>query len=109
MTVAETASQQSPDHHHDRDDKPIAVAVITSSGFFPDEHDYNRSYRGEIVEHVLERAKQKLQLKDTADWVAEVENRPIDPSKSFGQSGLHGIVEIEWGKPEGGGGASSSL
>jgi hypothetical protein len=109
MTILEQQSEHSSAHYQDRDDKPVAVAVITSSGFYPDEYDYNRSYRGEIVGHVLERAKNKLNLKDTADWVAEVENRPIDPSKSFAQNGLHGIVEIEWGKPEGGGGASSCL
>jgi hypothetical protein len=58
------------------------------------------------VANVLERAKIKLELTNTADWIAEVDNRPIDPSKSFAENNLHGIVEIEWHKPEGGGGAS---
>jgi hypothetical protein len=107
MTVLEHVTEHAGHQHHD--DKLVAVAVITPSGFYPDENDYNRSYRGEIVGHVLDRAKVKLDLKNTADWVAEVDNRPIDPSRTFAENDLHGIVEIEWHKPEGGGGASGSL
>jgi hypothetical protein len=50
MTVLEHETD-SAGHHHD--DKPVAVAVITPSGFYPDADDYNRSYRGEVVAHVL--------------------------------------------------------
>lgn len=106
MTVIDHDSDLAEHHHHD---KPVAVAVITPSGFYPDPNDYNRSHGGEVVAHVLERAKHKLDLTNTADWVAEVENRPIDPTKTFHENGLHGIVEIEWHKPEGGGGASGRL
>lgn len=106
MTVLEHEAEHAGHRHGD---KPIAVAVITPSGFYPDADDYNRSHRGEVVAHVLERARIKLDLTNTADWVAEVDNRPIDPSKTCGENGLHGIVEIEWHKPEGGGGASGSL
>jgi len=107
MTILEDETKHADGRHHD--DKPVAVAVITPSGFYPDENDYNRSYRSEIVGKVLERAKVKLDLKNTADWVAEVENRSIDPSKTFSENDLHGVVEIEWHKPEGGGGASGRL
>ncbi len=95
---------------HERDEKheenqPIAVAVITPSGTYPNDDDYRRSYAGEVVGHVLENAANHLHLTNTADWEAFVENRPIEPDKTFAVNDLHGIVEIEWHKKEGGGGA----
>jgi hypothetical protein len=87
------------------DQKPIAVAVITPSGIFPDPDDYRRAFSGEIVNVVLTAAATHLNLKDTADWDAYVNNAPIDSAKSFADNGLHGIVEIAWHKREGGGGA----
>ena len=95
-----------PEHHeHPPEVGPIAVAVITPSGTYPSEDEYHRSYEGEIVDHVLEAAKVHLHLTDTSDWVAYVENRPIEPAKTFAENDLRGIVEIEWHKHEGGGGA----
>jgi hypothetical protein len=83
----------------------VAVAVITPSGTFPDDEDYRRAYESEIVGVILEAAKKKLGLTDTLDWHAFVENRPIDPARSFAANDLFGIVEIEWHPDEGGGGA----
>jgi len=84
---------------------PTAVAVITPSGTYPNDDDYRRSFEGEIVGNVLKAAADHLHLTNTSDWVAFVENRPIDPAKSFAANKLCGIVEIEWHKHEGGGGA----
>jgi len=89
-------------HHHT---EPVAVAVITPSGTFPNDDDYRRSYDGEHVEKVLKAAAVHLHLTNTDDWVAYVDNRPIDPAKTFAENDLCGIVEIEWHKHEGGGGA----
>lgn len=83
----------------------VAVAVITTSGTFPDVDDYRRAFEAERVGEILAKAATKLDLTNTSDWDANVENRPIDPSKTFHENGLHGIVEIEWHKREGGGGA----
>ena len=85
--------------------RPIAVAVITTSGTYPDENDYRRAYPAELVSEILAKAAERLHLTNTTDWDAYVENRPIDPKKSFQENDLHGIVEIEWHKREGGGGA----
>ena len=85
--------------------KPIAVAVITTSGTFPNVDDYRRAYSTEQVSVILSAAAKELDITNTADWDAFVDNRPIEPSKSFEENGLHGIVEIEWHKHEGGGGA----
>jgi hypothetical protein len=92
------------DGHHDVEG-PVAVAVITPSGTFPNDDDYRRSFEGEIVANILKAAADHLHLTNTSDWVAYVENRPIDPTKSFAANDLRKIVEIEWHKHEGGGGA----
>ncbi len=93
--------------HHDKhgENHPIAVAVITPSGTYPDDDDYKRSYSEEVVGKILEAAAAHLHLTNTTDWEAFVENRPIDPHKTFHANHLHGIIEIEWHKKEGGGGA----
>ncbi|GLQ48387.1 hypothetical protein GCM10007862_34380 [Dyella lipolytica] len=87
------------------DVKPIAVAVITTSGTFPNVEDYRRTYSTEPLSVILKAAAEKLGLTNTSDWEAFVDNRPVDVSKSFEGNALHNIVEIEWHKPEGGGGA----
>lgn len=85
--------------------QPVAVAVITPSGTFPNDDDYRRAYDGEVVEEVLKAAATNLHLTNTADWVAYVDNRSIDPKKTFAENLLCDVVEIEWHKHEGGGGA----
>jgi hypothetical protein len=94
-------------HHeegHDRN-RPVAVAVITPSGTFPNDYDYRRAFSHERVEEVLKLAKAHLELTDTTDWEATVDNQPIDPQKAFEDIGLEQIVEIRWNMKEGGGGA----
>jgi hypothetical protein len=87
------------------DAQAMAVAVITPSGTFPNDDDYRRSYRAQPVSEVLEAAKEHLKLTNVSDWVAYVENRPINAADTFAGNHLRGIVEIEWHKHEGGGGA----
>jgi hypothetical protein len=101
-----------PDAHEppdsDSDEKkshPMAIAVITPSGVFPNLDDYRRGYSTEVVRDLLAAAALHLGLTNTADWVATVGNRPINEAKTFAANDLHGIVEIEWHKREGGGGA----
>ncbi len=93
-------SEQAQEQNH-----PIAVAVITPSGTFPNDDDYRRAYGAQPVAEVLAAATKQLHLTNVSDWVAFVDNRPIDPSFSFAKNDLHSIVEIEWHKHEGGGGA----
>jgi hypothetical protein len=93
------------DHEECNGRKPVAVAVITPSGIFPNPEDYRRAYEGEIIQQVLDAAADKLNIKNTSDWDAYVDNAPINASSSFAENGLSGIVEIEWHKREGGGGA----
>jgi hypothetical protein len=92
-------------HEECEEHRLIAVAVITPSGTYPDDYDYRRSTGTEIVGHILEKAAAHLHLTNTSDWDAFVDNRQIDPNKTFAENHLHGIIEIEWHKREGGGGA----
>jgi hypothetical protein len=90
---------------HDHRGGAIAVAVITTSGIYPDADDYRRAFSEELVSDVLAAAALKLGLTNTSDWIATVENRPIDPAKTFKANDLKHVIEIEWHKKEGGGGA----
>lgn len=99
--------QQSQEHQaQDKEQqKPIAVAVITPSGTFPTEDDYRRTDGEQVVAHILALAAEKLKLTNTTDWVAYANDKLLDVNQTFKHNGLHDIVEIEWHKQEGGGGA----
>jgi hypothetical protein len=86
-------------------EKPMAVAVITPSGTFPSDDDYRRTTGSQVVAELLALAAEKLKLTNTSDWVAFVNDKELDVNSTFKQNGLHDIVEIEWHKREGGGGA----
>ena len=83
----------------------VAVAVITPAGIYPDDDDYRRIRDTTVIATVLEEAKTKLKITNTTDWVARVHEREINVDHTFRQDHLSGIVEIEWHKREGGGGA----
>lgn len=83
----------------------VAVAVITTAGIYPSEEEFRRVDRNDNIHAVLEKAAKHLKLTNTHDWVARVDDREIDPSRTFRHEKLKGIVEIEWHKREGGGGA----
>lgn len=97
---------------HKEEDGMVLVAVLTPEGTYPDPEDHDQGSEGyvrvnkdEIVNVVLSTAARKLELKETSDWDAYVNNKAIDPYKSFADNGLCGVVDIEWHKREGGGGA----
>lgn len=85
--------------------KPIAVAVITPSGTFPSDDDYRRSDGSQAIAEVLALAGAHLKLTNTSDWVAYSNDKLLTVGDTFQHNGLHDIVEIEWHKQEGGGGA----
>lgn len=91
------------EHLHQEHD--VAVAVITPVGTYPDEDDYRRVRDTAVISEVLEQAAKKLKLTNTSDWVVSVHGREIDIHRTFREDHLSGIVEIEWHKREGGGGA----
>ena len=89
-------------HQHEHD---VAVAVITPAGIYPDEHDFRRVPDTEIIDVVLKAAADKLHLTNTSDWVARAHDKQLDIHRTFREQHLSGIVEIDWHKHEGGGGA----
>jgi hypothetical protein len=95
------AKEKGDDHGQDH----LEAQVITPSGIFPDDEKWRRVKASDLVSDLLDRAAQKLKLTNVSDWVAFVDDRQINPAQTFEQNGLSGQVEIEWHKPEGGGGA----
>lgn len=83
----------------------VAVAVITPSGVYPDDDDYRRVKETTVIAKILEEAAKKLKITNTSDWVARVHDREINVNHTFREDHLSGIVEIEWHKHAGGGGA----
>jgi hypothetical protein len=90
--------------HHQPDANHVAVEVATTSGFFPDGHP-DRVPVKQPVEEVLRKAAKALNLTDTAGWVATVNKRVINIALSYEANNLQGCVIVDWGPPEGGGGA----
>lgn len=86
--------------------KKIDVLVITPSGIFPKNEKPRQEHLDDPVREVLEKAAKELKLTDTTGWVVMVDERQIDPDASFEANRLSGSVELDWHKPEGGGGAS---
>lgn len=81
----------------------VAVAVYTTSGAFPG-HGHKREKATEIIANFLSQAARALRLTDTSGWVATVDDREIDSTKSYAENNLSGTVTIHWGPREGGGG-----
>lgn len=102
MDQAGSDQAQETDKHKEHD---VAVAVITPVGIYPDEDDFRREPESTVIEQVLKAAAEKLKITNTSDWVAKVDGRKLDPHTTFKQAHLSGIVEIEYHKHEGGGGA----
>jgi hypothetical protein len=100
QTVAEKEAESAAHKQHD-----VAVAVITPVGVYPDEETFRRVNEMTVIAEVLKLAAEKYNITNTADWVAKVDGKKIDPNRTFKKEDLFGIVEIEWHKHEGGGGA----
>lgn len=82
----------------------VLVTVVTTAGTFPAE-GAKRYPSSKIIGEVLAEAAKKLRLTGTEHWVVTVEGRNVSPTLTFAQAALSGPVDLEWGAPEGGGGA----
>lgn len=83
----------------------VGVAVITPSGIFPGEDLLQRVSEDTPIAKVLAAASEKLKLTNTADWVVRFDERQLNAEHTFKKEGLRCVVDLEWHKPEGGGGA----
>lgn len=98
-TIMSEASKDQPGNHD------VAVAIITPSGIYPSEDTLARVPRDTPVAEVLQRAAAYLKLTNTGDWVLRHGERTLAPHDTFKHLGLTCIVDLEWHKAEGGGGA----
>ena len=90
-----------PVHEHP---DTVAVTILTTSGTYPAEGAV-RVPSTTMVAQVLSRAASKLELTETSTWISTVGGRDIDRNLTFQQLNLSGDVKVDWGPPEGGGGA----
>jgi hypothetical protein len=81
----------------------VEVAVVTTSGRYPST-SFERVASHQPVQNELSKAAKDLKIVDTSGWVARVNAREIDPSKSYVENQLTGTVTIDYGPREGGGG-----
>jgi hypothetical protein len=88
-----------------RPEELIAVSVMTPAGTFPSDDDYRRATAGDRISSILSAAADKLHLTNTGDWVIISRERSINPAHTFLEEGLFCVVDIEWHKEKGGGGA----
>jgi hypothetical protein len=100
QAVMEKEAESAAHKEHD-----VAAAVITPVGVYPDDEAFRRADEKTVVNDILRLAAEKLKITNTTDWVAKVDGNKINPEHTFKRENLSGIVEIEWHKHEGGGGA----
>ncbi len=85
----------------------VEGSISTTAGFFP-EHGYDEVSQNQPIRQQLEKADHKLGIKDTAGWVATVNEggsvRRLNIDESYKANRLDGKVDIDWGPSEGGGG-----
>jgi hypothetical protein len=80
------------------------VVVLTTSGSYP-EQGHEQVNANQKVDVILKKAAKALNLTDTSGWVVRNGDQPVNPDASFASQGLAGVVELDWGPEEGGGGA----
>ena len=78
------------EEHHE---KFVEVRVVTTSGVYP-EAGFERVPDHEHIEKLLKKAAERLRIPDTVGWIAMIDGRKIDITKSFRDDGLSGHVEI---------------
>ena len=84
-------------------EKHVEVQVVTTSGIYPVDGTV-RAPVNQPVKVVLGKAQKELEIADTAGWIVTVDGREIDPDKNYEDNGLQGVVKLDWGPREGGGG-----
>lgn len=81
----------------------VKVAVVTTSGSYPDE-GFSKVPTHQKIRIFLAEATRELKIADNSGWIARVNNKEIDQEKNYEENGLNGEVEIDFGPREGGGG-----
>ncbi len=83
------------DHDNDKRKQSIEVAVVTTSGSFPEE-GFKKVPIGEKVREIIEHAIKELKITDTTT--------AINIDTDYAENHLSGQIVIDYGPPDGGGG-----
>jgi len=105
MSHTDVLNKDRPSDDKDKKIKHLGVAVITPDGTYPDEDGYRRVSEHDKVGAVLKLAADALKITNTTDWVAKIGERQLDPARTFAEEKLSCVVDVEYHKHEGGGGA----
>lgn len=81
----------------------VDVAVITTSGSYPDE-GFNKVPIHQKIRVFLDEAALELKIADVSNWVVRINNSEVDQQKNYEDNNLSGEIEIDFGPREGGGG-----
>src|SRR5690348_6964299 len=92
-----------PEQHSKIKPQHIDVAVVTTSGTWP-EAGFENVPIHQPIKVQLQRAVKELKITDTTNWIAKVGNKELDVEQSYERNNLTGQVEIDYGPREGGGG-----
>ena len=98
-----SAAVPEPEQHSQAKPQHIYVAVITTSGTWPEE-GFESVPIHQPVKVQLNRAARELKIADTTNWVAKVGNQELNIEQNYLENNLNGEVEIDYGPREGGGG-----
>lgn len=101
--IKHSAPVLEPEQHSKAKPQHIEVAVITTSGTWPEE-GFDSVPIHQPIRIQLAHAVKKLEIADTTGWVAKVGSRELDVNLNYVENQLSGQVEIDYGPREGGGG-----
>jgi hypothetical protein len=90
----------SEQHEHEH---KIEVKVVTTAGNFP-ESGFKEFDQHVKLETVLEEAAKHLKLHNTADWIARLGDRTLNPALSLEANQVPNKSKISWAPSEPGGG-----
>lgn len=81
----------------------IEVAVVTTSGSYPEE-GFENIPNHQKVKIILKKAADELKITTTDKWVAKVNGIEINQELNYLENNLSGSIDIDFGPREGGGG-----
>jgi len=105
MSHIAVLEKDSPSNDEDKKISHLGVAIITPDGTYPGEDEYRRVSGQEKIGAILKLAADALKITNTTDWIAKAGDRQLDPTRTFAEEKLSCVVDIEYHKHEGGGGA----
>ena len=86
----------------------IKISVVTTSGTWPGPEEQEEFVTVPIHQKVrvaLDEAARELKITDASKWVAKVAGRDLVLDLSWLENGLSGVLSVDYGPVESGGGA----